>query len=89
MDKKRQGSVFQRSRRQIVAVIMAVFLLLFAITLSAIYVISYQELYQENQDMLEMYVEQYHENGNPSEMQRTEASPPGDSPPGAGRTAGP
>lgn len=81
MDKKRQGSVFQRSRRQIVTVIMAVFLLLFAITLAAIYVISYQELYQENQDMLEMYVEQYHENGNPSETQRSEESRQGGSPP--------
>ncbi|MCD8142337.1 MAG: HAMP domain-containing histidine kinase [Clostridiales bacterium] len=81
MTRKRQSSAFQRSRRQIVAVIMAVFLLLFAVTLAAIYILSYQELYQDNQDMLETYVNQYRENGNPSEIQRTEASPPGDSPP--------
>ncbi|MCC8100443.1 MAG: HAMP domain-containing histidine kinase [Clostridiales bacterium] len=81
MTRKRQSSAFQRSRRQIVAVIMAVFLLLFAVTLAAIYILSYQELYQDNQDMLETYVNQYRENGNPSEIQRTEASPPGGSPP--------
>ncbi|MCD7918826.1 MAG: HAMP domain-containing histidine kinase [Clostridiales bacterium] len=81
MGKGRQRSAFQRSRRQIVAVIMAVFLLLFAVTLAAIYILSYQELYQDNQDMLEIYVTQYRENGNPSEIQITEESHQGDSPP--------
>ncbi len=73
MRKKRRNSVFQRSRRQIVAVVMATFLLLFVGTLVMIYVLSYRELYQENLDMLEMYVEQYRENGNPSESQGTES----------------
>ncbi|MCC8129931.1 MAG: HAMP domain-containing histidine kinase [Clostridiales bacterium] len=69
MSKGRQNSAFQRSRRQIVAVVMAAFLLLFVGTLAMIYVLSYQELYQENLDMLETYVEQYRENGNPSPLQ--------------------
>ncbi len=46
-----------------------------------IYMLSYQELYQDNQDMLETYVNQYRENGNPSQSRRTEESPLGDSPP--------
>ncbi len=72
MRKKRKNSVFQRSRRQIVAVVMAAFLFLFVVTLAMIYILSYRELYQENLDMLEIYVQQYRENGNPSEIQSEE-----------------
>ncbi len=64
---KRCNSVFSRSRRQIVMIIMSVFLLVFVGTLAAVYILSYQELYQDNLDMLEMYVEQYRENGNPGQ----------------------
>ncbi|MCD7761012.1 MAG: HAMP domain-containing histidine kinase [Clostridiales bacterium] len=83
MSKWRQNSAFQRSRRQIVAVVMAAFLLLFVGTLAMIYMLSYQELYQEDLDMLATYVEQYAENGNPSQARptggvRQEASPPGE-----------
>ncbi|MCD7945839.1 MAG: HAMP domain-containing histidine kinase [Clostridiales bacterium] len=83
MSKGRQNSAFQRSRRQIVAVVMATFLLLFVVTLSMIYILSYRELYQEDLDMLETYVEQYAENGNPSQARptggvRQESSPPGE-----------
>ncbi len=75
MSKKQQHSAFQRSRRQIVTVVMAGFLLLFVVTLAMIYFLSYQELYRENQDMLEIYIDQYHENGNPSQTQRTQEAP--------------
>ncbi|MCD8051446.1 MAG: HAMP domain-containing histidine kinase [Clostridiales bacterium] len=77
MGNRRQNSAFQRSRRQIVAVVMAAFLLLFVVTLAMIYGLSYRELYQENLDMLEMYVEQYRENGNPSQIQPTNRLPQG------------
>ncbi len=83
MNNRRRASPFQRSRRQIVAVVMATFLVLFVVTLSMIYILSYRELYQEDLDMLETYVEQYAENGNPSQARptggvRQEASPPGE-----------
>ncbi len=52
MRRKGQNSAFQRSRRQIVAVLMAFFLILFIVTLAMIYILSYQEMYSENQDML-------------------------------------
>ncbi len=73
MNKKYRKSVFQRSRRQIIAVVMAVFLFLFIATLAMIYTLSYRELYQENQDMMESYVEQYRENGNPSAVRNSES----------------
>ncbi len=78
---KRKRNAFERSRQQIVVVIMAVFLLLFTITLAAIYIVSYRELYQENQDMLEVYIEQYRENGNPSQIESIEELPQDDNPP--------
>lgn len=78
---KRCNSVFSRSRCRIVVIIMSVFLLVFAGTLTAIYILSYQELYQDNLDMLEMYVEQYSENGNPNQEQSD--------PPEQGNTAEP
>ncbi|MCC8151246.1 MAG: HAMP domain-containing histidine kinase [Lachnospiraceae bacterium] len=68
MNKTHNKSAFQRSRRQIIAVVMAVFLFLFIATLAIIYTLSYRELYQENQDMLEAYIDQYRENGNPSNI---------------------
>ncbi len=67
MSDKKQRDVFQRSRWRIIAVLMAVFLFLFGGTLAAVYIVSYRELYQQNQDMLDIYIEQYWENGNPSE----------------------
>ncbi|MCC8182947.1 MAG: hypothetical protein LIO45_08285, partial [Clostridiales bacterium] len=75
MGNRRNNSAFQRSRRQIVAVVMAAFLLLFVVTLAMIYILSYQELYQDNQDMLETYIEQYQENGNPSQTRRMDEKP--------------
>ncbi len=75
MSKKRENSAFQRSRRQITAVVMTAFLLLFVVTLAMIYLLSYQELYQENQDMLKIYVDQYRENGNPSQIRHAEQAP--------------
>ena len=81
MKKKKKRSVFQRSRHQIVAVIMAVFLLLFIVTLTAIYMISYQEQYKENLDMLDIYVSQYQKNGNPSQNQDRDNPPERDSSP--------
>ncbi|MCD7750906.1 MAG: HAMP domain-containing histidine kinase [Lachnospiraceae bacterium] len=72
MRRKRLNSAFQRSRRQIVAVVMTAFLLLYIVTLAMIYFLSYRDLYQENLDMLEIYVEEYRENGNPSERQIAE-----------------
>ncbi|MCC8121842.1 MAG: HAMP domain-containing histidine kinase [Oscillospiraceae bacterium] len=80
MRRKGQNSAFQRSRRQIVAVLMASFLFLFVVTLAMIYILSYQELYRENQDMLEIYVEQYRENGNPSQTRHTEQTAQGSRP---------
>ncbi|MCD8119338.1 MAG: HAMP domain-containing histidine kinase [Lachnospiraceae bacterium] len=68
-NRKKTNSPFRRSRRQIVTVIMTVFLLVFVITLTMIYILSYQDLYQENQEMLETYIDQYQENGNPGENQ--------------------
>lgn len=65
MNKKRYN-VFQRSQYQITAVIMATFLLLFAVTLAAIYIISYHEMYFKNLNMMEIYTEVYRTNGNPS-----------------------
>ncbi|MCD7825640.1 MAG: HAMP domain-containing histidine kinase [Clostridiaceae bacterium] len=70
MNKKQYYSVFQRSRHQIVAVVMTIFLLVFTVTLAAIYIISYQELYQKNLDMLEIYSNQYQKNGNPSQNRK-------------------
>ncbi len=75
MNKKQQRSAFQRSRRQIVTVVMTAFVLLFVVTLLLIYFLSYQELYRENQNMLEMYIEQYQENGNPSQAQHAPEAP--------------
>ncbi|MCD8218531.1 MAG: HAMP domain-containing histidine kinase [Clostridiales bacterium] len=75
MNKIHNKSAFQRSRRQIIAVVMAVFLFLFIATLATIYTLSYRELYQENQDMLEAYIDQYRENGNPSEVRGSESDP--------------
>ncbi len=72
MRKNSRNNVFQRSRWQIVAAVLTAFLLPFVVTLAMIYFLSYRELYQENQEMLEIYVEQYLENGNPSENQRAE-----------------
>ncbi|MCD8150902.1 MAG: HAMP domain-containing histidine kinase [Clostridiales bacterium] len=73
MNNRQKNSVFQHSRRQIIAVIMMVFLLLFIATLATIFTLSYRELYRENQDMLESYVDQYRENGNPSEIRDSES----------------
>ncbi len=67
MNKKRSSSVFQRSQHQITAVIMAVFLLLLTVTLAAVYITSYRELYFENLEMLEAYTEEYRKNGNPAQ----------------------
>ncbi len=60
------------------AVIMTVFLLLFIVTFAAIYSISYQQLYQKNQDMLEIYTNQYQKNGNPSQETHDGEPPQGD-----------
>lgn len=63
---KRKNS-FRRSRRKIIFVLMGSFLLLFAATLAAIYLTSYYEQYQENQNMLARYEMLYQKNGNPEE----------------------
>ncbi len=81
MRKQQQNSAFERSQRQIVVVMMAAFLVLFVATMAMIYFLSYQELYQDNQDMLETYVEQYRENGNPSETQSAGQAPLQENPP--------
>lgn len=67
MKYKKRKNTFRRSRRKIIIVLMGSFLLLFASTLTAIYLTSYYELYQESQSMLAKYETLYQKNGNPEE----------------------
>ena len=52
--------MFNRSRRKIILSIMGSLILLFTITLSVILYASYQEIRQENMDMLERHAELYY-----------------------------
>ncbi|MCD8230453.1 MAG: HAMP domain-containing histidine kinase, partial [Clostridiales bacterium] len=72
----RRSDIFTEiNSHTLVTVVMTAFVLLFFVTLLLIYFLSYQELYRENQDMLEMYIEQYQENGNPSQAQHAPEAP--------------
>ncbi|MCD8038729.1 MAG: HAMP domain-containing histidine kinase [Lachnospiraceae bacterium] len=58
--------MFKKSRRKIIAVIMSIFIALFAGTLCIIYYCSYQEVYRQNREMLLRYAQAYWQNGNPA-----------------------
>ena len=63
-------NLFARSRRRIVAVIMAVLVALFAATLIAIYAFSYAEVYDRNTRSLEAYAATYQADRLPPEFVR-------------------
>lgn len=58
-------TLFNKTRRRIIAAIMAVLVALFATTLVAIYAFSYAEVYNRNIDMLENYASHYQANRLP------------------------
>ena len=51
--------MFKRSKRNIIAAIMAAMIAALAGTLVVIYAASYTEVYQKNLDMLELYIKEY------------------------------
>lgn len=57
--------LFERSRRRIIAAIMAVLVTLFVVTLAVIYAFSYAEVYDRNTHMLEDYAAGYQMNRLP------------------------
>lgn len=61
----KSSMLFERSRRRIIAAIMAVLALLFIATLIAIYAFSYAEVYDRNSRMLEDYAAGYQTNRLP------------------------
>ena len=61
----KSSTLFERSRRRIIAAIMAVLALLFIATLIAIYAFSYAEVYDRNSRMLEDYAAGYQTNRLP------------------------
>lgn len=63
-------NLFARSRRRIIAVIMAVLVALFAATLIAIYAFSYAEVYDRNVRSLEAYAATYQADRLPPEFAR-------------------
>lgn len=69
--------MFKKSRIKIIAAIMGIFLLVLVCTLSVIYLASYNDVYQTNQDMLDKYIQAYFINGNPNNR-----PPPGEPPEG-------
>ncbi len=69
-------SLFERSRRRIVAAIMAVLVALFAITLAAIYAFSYAEVHDRDLRMLEDYALAYQADRLPPGVERTGAQRP-------------
>lgn len=71
--------MFKKSRIKIIAAIMGIFLLVLVCTLSVIYLASYNEVYQTNQDMLDRYIQAYFTDGNPNDR------PPPRDPPGGER----
>ena len=68
-------NLFTRSRRRIVAVIMAVLVALFAATLIAIYAFSYAEVYDRNVRALENYAATYQADRLPPELMRQGVQP--------------
>lgn len=69
-------NLFTRSRRRIVAVIMAVLVALFAATLISIYAFSYAEVYDRNVRMLENYAITYQADRLPPELIRPGSQKP-------------
>lgn len=69
-------SLFERSRRRIVAAIMAVLVVLFAATLVAIYAFSYAEVYDRNVRMLEAYATSYQADRMPPGIVRLDGRMP-------------
>ncbi|MCC8167978.1 MAG: HAMP domain-containing histidine kinase [Clostridiales bacterium] len=69
--------MFRKTKLRIIMSIMLVMVVTLAGTLAIIYLSSYRELYQSNQEMLETYISQYNQNGNPYESDREEQHPGG------------
>lgn len=69
-------ALFERSRRRIIAAIMAVLAVLFAATLAAIYAFSYAEVYDRNVRMLENYAVSYQADRLPPGLARPGGQPP-------------
>lgn len=61
--------MFKKSKIKIVASIMIIMGLLIAGTLCVIYLTSYMDVYQKNQEMLERYIVAYSDNGNPNDVE--------------------
>ena len=59
--------MFKKTRFRIIMSIMLAMVITLVGTLAIIYFSSYRDLYQSNQEMLEIYISQYNENGNPYE----------------------
>lgn len=68
------GTLFEKSRRRIIAAIMAVLATLFIATLVAIYAFSYIEVYDRNARMLEDYAAGYQTNRLPPGFAHPDAS---------------
>lgn len=66
------SKLFERSRRKIIASIMAVLVALFAATLAAIFAFSYNEVYERNTRMLQEYAASYQANSLPMAFMKTE-----------------
>lgn len=66
------SKLFERSRRKIIASIMAVLVALFAATLAAIFAFSYNEVYERNIRMLQEYAASYQANSLPMAFMKTE-----------------
>lgn len=63
--RNKNNNVFQRSRGKIVAVAMLMLLLVFAGTITLIYVFSYQSVMKTDREMMSLYAQAYWENGMP------------------------
>lgn len=70
--------MFKKSRIKIIAAVMGIFLLVLVCTLSVIYLASYNEVYQTNQDMLDRYIQAYFINGNPNDRPPPSEPPEGE-----------
>ena len=59
--------MFKKSRIKIVGLIMGVMILFLAVTFSVIYFTSYKKVNEQNREMLQLYADQYAQNGLPSD----------------------
>lgn len=64
--------MFKKSKIKIVVSIMFIMVFLIVGTLCIIYLTSYMEVYQKNQEMLERYIDAYSENGNPDDIENND-----------------